>query len=177
MLQTILTLALLFSIVSAGQAQTSLGPMAAHSTGPAWSDEVLAPLIDIYADVNAADLVDEHYWLQLTATEPELSRELHASARCKQSQNYVAASATSLTATLLSQIQEGIQIGFQGTPVRATLDERARNAVELLRNALATTTVTVCIDDTTPAYSDEHVVHFVRVDHALRLIFAMGRPD
>ncbi len=143
----------------------------------AFDDEALAPLIDTYAEVNSVDLVDEHYWLALSTAEDGLSADLRQSPLCQNSAGFTATTPTAIATALLMQLREGIQLGSRDPSERIALTARAEDAVQSVANAMADAAVTVCIDDTNPSYSDEYVVHFVRLNGELSFAFSMGRPD
>lgn len=143
----------------------------------AFDSKALSPLIDVYADINSIDLVDEHYWLTLSTPEDDLTTNLNRSPLCQNEAGFLATQPSSIAATILTQLREGIQLGDRDPHERSTLAQRAELALQSLADAMAGTAVTVCIDETNPAYSDEYVVHFVRLNGELKFAFTMGRPD
>lgn len=150
----------------------------AHSPAQAAPElsTVLSSLTEFYGDLNQADLVDRNLFLDFE-TEPMVVSSLQSSRACANPRSFRSVSLSQVSRNIEDDTSEGIERLYEGTDGWFSMHERQAQVLADLTAALAGKSLTMCRDESTPAYSDGHSVTFIKVDGVIRFAFTIGYPD
>lgn len=139
-------------------------------------DVSLKHLASFYADLNRRDLVELHYYLNFAAAQ-DVHALLRESALCRHAKNYRPMPEDTILDRIEEQTARAMSIAYSGTDEFIALVQTQKKVLPELEAALEGSKLLVCVDKTTPSYSDGHQVTFVKVDGELEFAFEVGYPD
>jgi len=127
-------------------------------------------------DGQGVDLVDFNLYVgYLPQRSAEQARK--DSETCRHLSHFQKTSPREITQSLAVGLESAIEIAFQTTQEKKLKFKELESILRDLRTDMAGRKLELCVDQSTPAYSDGHEVYFVRADGKTAFGFEIGSPD
>lgn len=140
-----------------------------------------APLTDLsgfYYELSnqEVDLVDHHFFIDFMS-ENAADQALQSSTTCSASRAFKKMSAKNVVNLVRQDLSQAIELIFDGADGSLDWMTNMETILNDIESEMKGKKVSVCSDDSTPAYSDGHLVTFVKLDGRVFFAFESGQPD
>jgi hypothetical protein len=143
-----------------------------------WQDliKVFQNVKTLYSELPMELIVEKNYFIHFEHEAKALEENLLDS-RCHDTLDFKETSAQEVTQIWYPQIQKAATIGLKGR-ARQLFSIKADRNLAKIQSLLEKTSIELCEDEETPAYSDKHTRFFVRLkDGSVLLMFEEGYHD
>ncbi|MFP5519850.1 MAG: hypothetical protein ACLGGX_08100 [Bdellovibrionia bacterium] len=137
---------------------------------------LLGDIESFYDRLHLVDLIEMHYWLDFKVGIPAEDLQ-KTSGECATSDKFNVAAAQDVVFNLQRHTTVAIELGYYGSAEQEEMFFKQNELLEKLTQILDRKRLALCVDYTTPEYSDGHEKYFVMVNGKLRFVFEVGYPD
>lgn len=138
----------------------------------------LTELSEFYHELSSqeVDLVDHHFFIDFMSANAA-DKALRSSATCSASRAFKKTSTKNVVKLVRQDLTQAIEIVFDGTDGFFDWMTNMENVLTALEGEMNGKRITICTDESVPAYSDGHLVTYVKADGRVLFAFESGQPD